>query len=195
MNRKIGNFIIRGWKIEDAPSLSKHANNRKIWIHLRDAFPHPYVLQDAQSFILNAIHEHPKTLFAIATSEEVIGSIGMEIGKDVHRLTAELGYWLAESYWGKGIMSEAVKVVTEYALQDLSLYRIHAAPYAVNPASAKVLKKAGFRFEGTLHSSAIKDGHILDQHLYSCTRKRSTFNWGKGDEPPMAHCSSASPDR
>lgn len=172
MNKTIGDYKIRGWAIEDAPSIAKYANNRKIWMNLRDAFPHPYGLQDAESFIMRAIKEHPKTFFAIATPEEAIGGIGIVIGKDVHRFTAELGYWLAESYWGRGITTSAVKTVTEYAIQDLGLHRIYAEPYCNNPASVKVLKKAGYKFEGTLRSSAFKDGNILDQHLFSYIGKR-----------------------
>ncbi|MDY6906559.1 MAG: GNAT family N-acetyltransferase [Thermodesulfobacteriota bacterium] len=174
MNKKFGDFKIRGWKIEDAPSIAKYANNKKIWLNLRDAFPHPYGLPDAESFIDRAIKEHSKTFFAIATSQEAIGSIGIVIGKDVHRFTAELGYWLAEPYWGKGIMTEAVKVITEYAIQDLGLYRISAEPYSINPSSAKVLEKAGYKFEGTLRSSVIKDGNVIDQHLFSYIGKKST---------------------
>lgn len=136
-------------------------------MNLRDAFPHPYDVQDAEAFIQRAIEERPGTFFAIATSQEAIGSIGFVIGKDVHRFTAELGYWLAESYWGQGIMTEAVKALTEYAIHDFGLHRISAQPYSTNTASVKVLEKAGYIFEGTLRSSVFKDGNILDQLLFS----------------------------
>ncbi len=167
MYRKIGEHIIRDWQIEDAPCLAKYANNRKIWMNLRDAFPHPYSLQDAEAFISGVNESDPTTVFAIATQSEAIGGIGLVPGTDVHRLTAEMGYWLAEPFWGKGIMTEAVKALTAFATRDLKLHRIFAEPYTTNPASARVLEKAGFIREGILRSNVFKDGKILDQFLYS----------------------------
>ncbi len=167
MNRSIGEYRIRAWRIEDAPSLAKYADNRNIWINLRDGFPRPYTLQDAQSLISRATGADPETLFAIATQSEAIGSIGLMIGKDVHRFTAEIGYWLAEPFWGRGIMTRAVEVLVAYGIQDLGLHRIFAEPYTTNPASAIVLEKAGFIREGILRSSVFKDGKVLDQFMYS----------------------------
>lgn len=167
MYQKIGKYIIRNWQIQDAPFIAKYANNRKIWINLRDAFPHPYSLGDAQAFISRVIRADPITVFAIATKAEAIGSIGLMLGKDVHRFTAEMGYWLAEPYWGKGIMTHAVQFLTAWAFQELKLHRISAEPYATNTASHRVLEKAGFTLEGVLRSSVFKDGKILDQFLFS----------------------------
>lgn len=160
--------------MEDAPSIAKYANNRKIWLNLRDAFPHPYSLQDAESFISHSIESNPKTVFAIATQSKAIGSIGLLLGKDVHRFTAEMGYWLAEPFWGKGIMTKAVKSLTAYSIHDLKLHRVFAEPYTTNPASARVLEKAGFKREGILRANVFKDGKILDQFLYSYVAKAST---------------------
>ena len=174
MYRKIGDCIIRDWQVKDAPSIAKYANSRKIWINLRDSFPYPYSLQDAESFISHAIEADPRTIFAIATQSEAIGSIGLMPGKDVHRFTAEIGYWLAEPFWGKGIMTQAVKSMAEYAIQDLKLNRIFAEPYTTNPASARVLEKAGFKCEGILRSNVFKDAKVLDQFLYSYVGKVST---------------------
>jgi ribosomal-protein-alanine N-acetyltransferase len=171
MHITMDEYIIRDWKIADAQSIAKYANNRKIWINLRDAFPHPYSLQDAESFISRVAEKNPATVFAIATQAEAIGSIGLMPGKDVHRYTAEMGYWLAEPFWGEGIMTQAVKSLTAYAIHDLRLHRIYAEPYATNPASAKVLEKAGFKREGILRSNAFKDGKVLDQFLYSYVKK------------------------
>jgi ribosomal-protein-alanine N-acetyltransferase len=177
MHRIIGEYIIRDWRMEDAPSIAKYANNRKIWINLRDAFPYPYSLQDAESFISRIIETDSITVFAIATQSEAIGSIGLMVGKDVHRYTAEMGYWLAEPFWGKGIMTQAVKSMTSYAIRNLKLHRIYAEPYSTNPASVKVLEKAGFRCEGLLRSNVFKDGKVLDQFLYSYVGKASlNFN-------------------
>jgi RimJ/RimL family protein N-acetyltransferase len=131
---------------------------------LRDAFPYPYSLEDAKVFVMGA---DSVTFFAIATKLEAIGSIELMLGKDVHRFTAEMGYWLAEPYWEKGIMTDAVQFVTTWAFRELGLHRISAEPYATNTASHRVLEKAGFIREGVLHASAFKDGKILDQFLYS----------------------------
>lgn len=174
MYRKMGAYKIRNWQKKDAPSLAKYANNRNIWMHLRDAFPHPYSLQDADAFILRVIESNPKTVFAIATQSEAIGSIGLIPGKDVHRYTAEMGYWLAEPFWGKGIMTQAIKSLTNFAIKDLKMIRVFAEPYITNPASARVLEKAGFLCEGILRSNVIKDGKVLDQFLYSYIAKSDT---------------------
>jgi ribosomal-protein-alanine N-acetyltransferase len=129
------------------------------------------------SFISRIIEADPITVFAIATQSEAIGSIGLMVGKDVHRYTAEMGYWLAEPFWGKGIMTQAVKSMTSYAIRNLKLHRIYAEPYSTNPASVKVLEKAGFRCEGLLRSNVFKDGKVLDQFLYSYVGKASlNFN-------------------
>ena len=174
MHRNIGEYIIRDWSMGDAPSIARYANNRKIWMNLRDAFPYPYRLQDAESFISRVIEANPITVFAIATQSEAIGSVGLMVGKDVHRYTAEMGYWLAEPFWGKGIMTQAVKSMSSYAIRNLKLHRIFAEPYSTNPASARVLEKAGFICEGILRSNVFKDGKVLDQYLYSYVGKAST---------------------
>jgi [ribosomal protein S5]-alanine N-acetyltransferase len=158
---------IRPWSGSDAAALVKYANNRKIWLNLRDVFPHPYTRADARGFLRMVGRQTPTTFFAIATQEEAIGGIGVSLNQDVHRFTAELGYWLAEPYWGKGIMTEAVRKFTDSAFDLFLLMRIYAEPYAHNAASCKVLEKAGFVLEGRLQRSAFKDGHVLDQLLYA----------------------------
>lgn len=159
--------MIRYWSIHDADALAKYANNRKIWINLRDGFPFPYTIEHAREFLAMVAQQNPVTFFAIATPEEVIGGIGLTINTDVHRFTAELGYWLAEPYWGKGIMSESVTQFVGFAFEHFGLVRIYAEPYATNAASCRVLQKAGFELEGRMRSSVIKDGQILDQFLYA----------------------------
>jgi RimJ/RimL family protein N-acetyltransferase len=153
--------------MEDAPSITRYGNNRKIWLKLRDGFPNPYTLRDAEAYIRRVNEMEPRTVFAIATASEAIGSIGLVPGADVHRFTAEMGYWLAEPFWGRGIMTDAVKHMLAYAICELKLHRITAEPYANNPASARVLEKAGFSREGILRSSVYKNGRVLDQFLYS----------------------------
>lgn len=171
MKQNFGEYMVRDWSEDDAASIAQYANNRKIWINLRDAFPHPYSLANAKTFLSDAIQRDPRTYFAVANEQEAIGSIGLMQGQDVHRFTAELGYWLAEPFWGKGIMTNAVKVLSEYAFEELGIHRIFAEPYTTNIASARVLEKSGFVLEGVLHANVFKDGSILDQFLYAEVNK------------------------
>jgi ribosomal-protein-alanine N-acetyltransferase len=170
MYREIGDYILRDWRLADAPAIAKHANNRKIWLRLRDAFPHPYGIEDAKSFIARVSGSQSIIAYAIATESDAIGSIGLVLGKDVHRFTAEIGYWLAEPFWGKGIMTDAVRLLSDWALHEMKLHRISAEPYSTNQASHRVLEKSGYFREGILRSSAFKDGQVLDQVVYSRTR-------------------------
>lgn len=170
MNIQFGDYAIRLWRIEDAPSIARYANNSKIARYLRDLFPHPYALKDAEGFISKVMNLVPPTVFAIADSNEAIGSIGLMIGMDVHRRTAELGYWLAEPFWGRGIMSRAVELLTDYAFEEYNLNRIYAEPYSTNPASIRVLEKSGFHLEGVMRANVIKAGKTLDQCLYAKLR-------------------------
>jgi ribosomal-protein-alanine N-acetyltransferase len=171
MNLKIGKYIIRDWRTDDAPSLAKYASNRNIWKNLRDGFPYPYQISDAKNFLAKIAQQNPRTVFAIANDKEAIGSIGLRLGEDVHRFAAEMGYWLAEPFWNKGIMSAVVGRFADFAFEEFKLQRIFAEPYTVNPASARVLEKAGFVLEGTLRSSVFKDGKVLDQFLYAKIRQ------------------------
>jgi ribosomal-protein-alanine N-acetyltransferase len=161
---------IRAWRSDDASALAKHANNRKIWLGLRDLFPHPYTLDDANEFLRGAISAQPSTNFCIAIDKEAVGGIGIRLGEDVHRHTAGLGYWLSEDFWGHGIMSEAVPAVTDYCFENFPLHRIDAEAYANNLASVRVLEKAGFVLEGRLRKNVVKDGQILDSLLYARTK-------------------------
>jgi ribosomal-protein-alanine N-acetyltransferase len=167
MHQSMESYILRDWRIEDAPSIVKHADNRRIWLNLRDGFPSPYRIQDARAYIRNVNQDVPRTTFAIATASEAIGSIGLVLGKDVHRFTAELGYWLAEPFWGRGIMTRTVQYLTTWAFDTLKLHRIYAEPYSENSASRRVLEKSGFACEGILRSSAYKDGRRMDQAVYA----------------------------
>ena len=158
---------IRAYTDSDAEALARYANNRKVWINLRDGFPHPYTMENARTFLQAVGRQHPTTFFAIASPVEAIGGIGLSINADVHRLTAELGYWLGEPFWGKGIMTEVVTRFTDFCFEEFHLLRIYAEPYAYNPASCRLLEKAGFELEGRLRCSVIKDGQITDQFLYA----------------------------
>lgn len=167
MELKTGKYMIRDWRTLDSSSIVKYANNKNIWANLRDGFPHPYQLSDAENFLSNVARQNPRKFFAIANNKEAIGSIGLRLGEDVHRFTAEMGYWLAEPFWNKGIMSKIVIRFTEFAFEKFALNRIFAEPYTENTSSVRVLEKAGFVLEGTLKASAFKNGKVLDQFLYS----------------------------
>jgi RimJ/RimL family protein N-acetyltransferase len=160
---------IRPWQLEDAPSLARHANNRKVWLGLRDLFPHPYTIDDANEFLKRSNGAQPQTNFCVDIDGSAAGGIGIRIGQDVHRQTAELGYWLSEEFWGHGITSEAVAAFTGYCFENFPLLRIYAEPFANKVASARVLEKSGFVLEGRLRKNAVKDGQILDSLLYAKT--------------------------
>jgi RimJ/RimL family protein N-acetyltransferase len=160
---------IRPWRLDDAESLVKHANNRKVWLALRDLFPHPYTIQDAHEFLQRAISELPTTKFCIEVNGRTVGGMGIRLGQDVHRHTATLGYWLGEDSWRRGIMSQAVAALTDFCFDNLPLHRLSAEVFANNPASARVLEKAGFVFEARIKKNVIKDGELLDSLLYAKT--------------------------
>lgn len=158
---------VRSFRASDVAAITRHANNRKIWRNLRDRFPNPYLKSHAQAFIRMARHMEPETLFAIDVGGEAIGSIGFNMHADVERVSAEIGYWLGEEHWGRGIASEALPAVTRLAVERHQLTRIFALPFASNLASCRVLEKAGYVLEARLRRSAIKDGVIQDQCQYA----------------------------
>ena len=159
--------VVSSWRPADAESLARYANNRKIWINLRDAFPHPYTIHDAREFIRAIRSRTPETTFAIAVGDEPIGSIGFVLHRDVERVSAEIGYWLAEPFWGRGITAEALSAVTKFAIEQHGLTRIYAVPFAWNAPSCRVLEKAGYVLEARLRKSAVKDGKLTDQLQYA----------------------------
>src|SRR6185369_3870373 len=170
MELKLNSCVIRPWSSNDAVAVQRYANNRKIWINLRDLFPHPYTLDDAHSFLRYIMAEKPITTFALAMPAEAIGCIGLQIGNEVHRKTAEMGYWLGEPFWGRGIMTEAVQEFTRWAFEAFDLQRIFAQPFADNTGSVRVLEKAGFVCEGRLLANVLKDGKKLDSLMYARVR-------------------------
>jgi len=176
MNLELKTCHIRPWHADDAVALQRYADNRKIWINLRDIFPHPYTLENAHSFLDLVAREKPPATFAIATDSGAIGCIGLRLGADVHRRTAELGYWLGEPFWGHGIMTEAVRAFTAQTFADFDLVRIYAESFASNAASARVLQKAGFTYEGRLRAHVFKDGQVLDALVYAKLRDGNAQN-------------------
>ena len=170
MRLDLGTCGVRSFREADAAELTRHANNRKVWLQLRDQFPHPYTVDDARHFISLARGGRPETMFAITVSDVAVGGIGAKLRDDVERCSAEVGYWLGEPYWGRGIMSRALAAFTRFAFTAYDLERLYAVPYASNAASCRVLQKAGYRLEGRMRRSAIKDGKVQDQFLYAILR-------------------------
>ncbi len=158
---------IRSWRRSDAVSLAEQANNRAIWLNLRDRFPHPYTQADARMFLREVMHRDPETAFAIDVDGQAVGGIGFVPQLDVERVSAEIGYWLGEAYWGRGITTEALQAVTRHAIDRHGLTRLFALPFAWNLPSCRVLEKAGYTLEARLRRSAVKDGRIVDQMQYA----------------------------
>ena len=160
----LGDITLRRWRPEDAQELAAAADNFKIWLNVRDGFPHPYSLDDAKAFI-GSVGRLPG-VFAIEIDGRAVGSIGYFPQSDVERLNAEIGYWLSEECWGRGIMSRAVKLLADHIFANTEIIRLFATPFAYNPASMKVLENAGFTKVGVLHNAAIKNNKIIDVHYY-----------------------------
>ena len=161
---------IRPWRPGDEESLVRHANNRKIWRNLRDAFPHPYTLENAEWWIGIAGSADPITSFAIEVDGAAVGAIGVILRDDVFRRSAEIGYWLGEEFWGRGIVTEALRAMTDYAFATWDLCRISAGVFEWNPGSMRVLEKAGYEFEARSRKAVIKDGETIDELIYVILR-------------------------
>ncbi len=167
MEIQLTQATIRNFRPDDVESIARYANNRAVWRNLRDRMPHPYSVDDAVRFLEMIAHQSPPTSFAIAVGSEACGAIGLELHDDVFRRTAEIGYWLGEPFWGRGIATEAVRALTDYALRTFDLCRIEAGVYEWNPASMRVLEKAGYTLEARLRKSVTKDGQTIDRLLYA----------------------------
>ena len=167
---KTGFGELRAYTLADAESLARYADNPQIAGNLRDGFPHPYTIEDARQFIGIAMAKDPPTLLAISDGREAIGGIGLMVKTDVHRFTAELGYWLGEPFWGRGIVTESIRAIVGYGFDTLGLQRIFAEPYDSNPASCRALEKAGFTLEGRLKKNVFKKGVVRDSLMYAITR-------------------------
>ena len=167
MELKGTGFLLRRWKPGDEASLQKHADNPKISANLLDRFPSPYTMDDAIFWVNLMRDQDPLINFTIVINNEAAGGIGLEPREDVYRNTALIGYWLSEDHWGKGIMMQAVKLVVDYAFTNLDIVRVQAGVLSKNPASMRVLEKAGFVKEGVMRNAIIKRGEIMDEHLYA----------------------------
>ena len=164
---------LRPFRMEDAEALVRHANNPKIAMRVRDRFPNPYTLRDAKEFlraVSKRLEDGPEYVLAIEVDEEAVGGIGIVRGSDIERVSAELGYWLSEHYWGRGIVTAAIRQFAPWIMEKFRLTRLHADTFHDNPASARVLDKAGFTKESVKRRAAIKLGEIKDMNVYVMLR-------------------------
>ena len=169
---------VRSFRESDAAEFARHANNRNVAMRLRDRFPHPYTLDDAHEWIAFARGRDPERNFAITVDDLPVGTIGVELQDDVERCSAEVGYWLGESHWGRGIATVALSGFTRFAFEAYDLERLFAPVDASNPASRRVLEKAGYQLEGRMRRSVIKDGIVGDRFMYAVIREDLAANEG-----------------
>jgi RimJ/RimL family protein N-acetyltransferase len=162
--------VLRDWRHGDEASLQRQADNIKVARNLVDAFPHPYTVTHAREWIERNAGVQPQTQFAVVVDGQAVGGVGFTIGTDIHRRSAEIGYWLGEAYWGRGIVTEAVRAVTRYAFATFDIAHIFAGLFERNVASRRVLEKAGFVLEGRLRSHVTKHGETMDDLFYGMVR-------------------------
>lgn len=166
-----GELCLRPWRADDAPTLARIANDERVSRGLRDRFPFPYTLDDAKAFLETCVALDGEWRFAVIADDALIGGLGVRRGVDIYARAAELGYWLAPSHWGRGLMARAVRLAVPEAMRAFGLYRVHASVFANNPASMRVLEKAGFAREGTQACAVVKRGELLDTVTYALTRR------------------------
>jgi RimJ/RimL family protein N-acetyltransferase len=167
MRFDLSRCAVRSWREDDVDAIVRHAGDLRIWRNLRDAFPHPYTRADAESWVDTASRRRPETHFAIEMGGEAIGGVGLNLKHDVYRRSAEIGYWLGVPFWGRGLATEVVVAVTPWAIETFGLCRVQANVFGWNPASARVLEKAGYAFEGRMRNAVWKDGALTDELVYA----------------------------
>lgn len=170
MRLDCGGFSIRSYRDADLEALVRHGDNSRVAANLRDRFPHPYTLDDARRWLGVVRAQDPEMKFALDIDGELVGAIGLEPGSDVYRRSAELGYWLGEAFWGRGIATAAVRCFTRWGFETFDLLRIEAYVFDDNPGSQRVLEKAGFEIEGRMRRAVVKEGRVLDQLVYARLR-------------------------
>jgi RimJ/RimL family protein N-acetyltransferase len=165
--KSVANVSLRGLKKSDAEKLVILANNKSVANNLRDAFPSPYNLSDAKTFIDNCLKQNPTTTFAIEYNGEYVGNIGLHYGIDIYRKSAEIGYFIGEAYWNKGITSKAIDLITSYGFDTLNIVRIYAGVFAFNHASKRVLEKCKYTLENIAKAAVYKNNQIWDEYRFS----------------------------
>ena len=161
------NIKLRPWQLSDIDSLVQNANNHNVARFLTNAFPHPYTKENAKAFIEMTMEQNPAQIMAIIFNEEIVGSIGLHKQADIMIKNMELGYFIGEPFWGKGIATEAVKQMVEYGFKNFDVVRIFARPFGNNIPSQKVLEKAGFKLEARIEKNIYKNDDFLDELIYA----------------------------
>jgi RimJ/RimL family protein N-acetyltransferase len=161
------NFRLRKWNETDLDSLVRYANNWNVAKWLTNGFPHPYTQENGKAFLSMIENDNPTQVFAIEVNDEAVGSIGVFPQTDIHGKSAEMGYWLAEEYWGQGIMTKVIQEIVEYGFQTFDIVRIYARPFSTNLKSLRVLEKAGFVLEARLRKALFKNGEFMDELIYT----------------------------
>ncbi|PLX05945.1 MAG: N-acetyltransferase [Marinilabiliales bacterium] len=169
------NLQLREWKVEDAKEMSELANSRKISDFMSDSFPAPFSYNDAVNIINNASNDLKKSYFAIIVDDKIVGSIGYTIQSDIHKLNAEIGYWIGELFWGNAYATNALDLLIKKAFSETEVTRIFARPFSNNIASHKVLYKCGFKLEAKFKDAIIKNNQILDEYIFSIRKKQYLF--------------------
>jgi ribosomal-protein-alanine N-acetyltransferase len=175
----LNDFILRPWHAEDELTLVNHANNPRIASNLRDGFPNPYTLSDARDWLKMVAENRQDVILAIEVNGEASGGIGLHGLQDVYRYNVELGYWLSERYWGRGIMSKAVGAMVEFAFTRTSWFRIFACIFEFNPSSMRVLEKNGFKREAIHRKAVMKDDKLMDEYLYALLKDQWLASSGR----------------
>lgn len=161
---------LRPWREGDEDALSRHASNRNIWNNVRDFFPYPYTPRDAHSWVrANKSYQQPNNL-AVEVDGQAVGNIGFTVKDDIYRYNAEIGYWLSEPYWGRGIMTEAIPIMTDYIFKNFQVNRLFACVLEGNTGSMRVLETAGYQCEAVLRKAAIKNNQYLNEHIFALLR-------------------------
>lgn len=166
-----GKVALRPLVMADAPRMAELANNKNISINLRDGFPHPYTLEHAKNFVEMCMAQDSTTIFGIVYEGEYVGNVGLTKGTDVYRKSAELGYFLGEPYWNRGIMPQAVNLATQFAFETLDVVRVFSGVFEYNLASQRVLEKCGFTREAVLKKAVFKNGQLWDEIRYAKLRE------------------------
>lgn len=164
---------IRTWRLQDAADLAEAVNNKKVQDNLRDGLPYPYTVKDAEEYIgaMLSADKNKSFAFAIVVQDKVIGSVGVFRCENIHYRSAELGYYIAEPYWGNGIGTHAVKKICSYIFENTDIVRIFAEPFSINIASCRTLEKSGFELEGILRQNAFKNGQLIDMKMYALLKE------------------------
>ncbi len=162
-----GDVALREIEESDIPKLAEYANNEKVSINLRDAFPNPYTIEDAKGFINMVSKQNPKTFFAIEYQGDYVGNISLLVGNDIYKNSAEIGYFIGEPFWNKGITTKAVNLVTDFGFDKLGIVRIHTGVFEFNKSSQRVLEKCGFEKEAVFKNAVTKQGKIYNEIRYA----------------------------